>query len=207
MNTKHAAYKFFDARHPISRAVVRVIALGLAMNMVVSPAQAAFHLWSIREVYSNAGGSLQYIEFFTSDFSQQFVAGQQITSRNVGNTLQNTFTIPSNLPGDSANHAFLIATANFQSTAGFAPDYVIPANFLFTGGGTITFFGTPSSVTYSALPTDGTSARFFPSGANGVSTPQNFAGQTVSPVPEPATWTLLGIGAIGLGWLFRRRLA
>ena len=207
MNTRHSSYKFFDARRPISRAVVRAIALGVAATMVGSPAQAAFHLWSIREIYSNGGGTLQYIEFFTADFSQEFVAGQQIISRNVGNTLQNTFTIPSNLPGDSANHAFLIATASFQATAGFAPNYVMPANFLFTAGGTIDFFGTPASVTYAALPTDGTSARFFPGGNIGLSSPQNFAGQTISPVPEPATWVLLGLGAIGLGWLLRRRSA
>jgi hypothetical protein len=186
------------------RPLIGGAALAMAA-MMASPAQAAFHLWSIREIYSLNNGTLQYIEFFTSDFSQQFVGGQQIVSRNVGNTLQNTFTIPSNLPGDTANHSFLIATPGFQAVAGFTPDYVMPANFLFSSGGSLNFFGSPSQVTYAALPTDGTSARFFPGGVTGVSSPQNFAGQTISPVPEPGVLSLAALCGVSACFLLRRR--
>jgi hypothetical protein len=182
-----------------------MLVVALAAFLAVQPAQAAFHLWSIREIFSNASGTLQYIEFFTADGLQEFVGGQQVVSHNVGNTLQNTFTIGAGLPSGTANHAFLIATASFQSVAGFAPNYVMPNSFLFPAGGTINFFGTPGVVTYTALPTDGVTARFIAGGVNGISSPQNFAGQVVSPVPEPSVWGLAAVGGFAFLVLLRLR--
>ena len=189
------------------RGLLSTASFLLALLMMSTPAQAAFHLWSIREIYTDSSGTLQFIELFTSDFSQQFVGGQQIISRNVGNTMHNTFTIPSgsNLPGDSANHAFLLGTAGIDSSGGPAPDFVIPNNFLFAGGGTITFFGTPSTVTYSALPTDGLLSRSIPSGANSLNSPLNFAGAGGSVVPEPSTFALFALSGLGVFWMLRRR--
>ena len=183
----------------MTRSAVAMIAAAL----LATQTQAAFHLWNIREIYSDGSGSLQYIELFTSDFSQQFVGGQQIVSRNSGNTLQNTFTIPSNLPGDSANHAFLLGTAGLQAAGGPSPDFIIPNNFLFAAGGTITFFGANSG-SYSALPTDGVLSRTWGDG-NAVNSPQNFAGQVgFVAVPEPAVLTLFGTVGVGICLLRRR---
>ena len=53
----------------------------------------------------------------------------------------------------------------------------MPTGFLFSGGGSISFFGANSGP-YMALPTDGTMARSFTGGNNVVNNPENFAGQT-----------------------------
>ncbi len=175
----------------------------VAAMMFARPAEAAFHLWNIQELYTNSSGSLQFIEMFTNDFSQEFTAGQSITVSNVGGSQIHTFTFPSNTPAPTNNHALLLATAGIQAAGGPAPDFIIPNNFLFPGGGTISFFGANSG-SYAALPTDGTFSRNFDFGTNSVNSPRNYLGATgLVTVPEPATLTLMG--GLGLvGFLMRR---
>jgi hypothetical protein len=190
-----------SAQHSTSR-LARAAAIFMVVILLTNPASAAFHLWNIREVYTDNSGSVQFIEFFTSSSSQQFVGGQQVVVRNIGNTLTHTFTVPSNLPGDSANKAFLLGTSSLQPVGGPAPDYIIPDNFLFPAGGTITFFGANSGA-YTALPVDGLLSRTWGDG-NALNSPQNFAGQ-LGVVPEP---NVLALFAAGIGfWLVLRRRA
>src|SRR5437763_1705309 len=109
-----------------SQTVSRIVgcaALGAAM-MITTPTQAAFHLWQIREIYSNASGSLQFVELFCPFSSQTFVGGQQISVSGGG-----TFTIPSNLSGDSLNHALLFGTSGIHAAGAPTPDFIIGNNF------------------------------------------------------------------------------
>lgn len=183
---------------------IRLLILGLASALCATSAPAAFHLWNIRELYTNSSGTVQFIEFFTTFGSQQFTNGQQISVTNLAGTQTNTFTLTSDLPGDSTNHAFIIGTAGLQAAGGPVPNFIIPNNFLFAGGGTISFFGSNGG-SYGALPTNGTQSYTYPSGTLATATPQNFAGQ-VGSVPEPNTVALMALGAAGMaGLLWRRR--
>jgi hypothetical protein len=200
------------------RAFVASAAAFLAVSMMTSSTHAAFHLWQIDQVYTNSSGTLQFIEMHdpTTTGGQNFVGGQQIQVSNVGGTQTNTFTIPSGastgnttnpLPGSTANHELLFATAGVHAAGGPAPDYIIPNNFLFAAGGAISFFGSNGG-SYTALPTDGTLSRTW-NGGNAVNTPTNFAGQsgTVAAVPEPASLLLtsLTFGVFGVYLLLSRR--
>ncbi|HMN40499.1 MAG TPA: GC-type dockerin domain-anchored protein [Phycisphaerales bacterium] len=150
-----------------------VFALVLAA-FVCAPARAAFHLYSIAEFFSSADGSVQFIRLHSDFGSQNFVAGVTITCFDGSTT--HTFTFPSNLVGNTANTDVLIATANFGSLpGGVAPDFVIPAGFIFVGGGTLTFApGAVASVVYGALPTNG-QLSVNAAGQTAVNTPANFA--------------------------------
>jgi hypothetical protein len=178
----------------------------LILLTAASSARGAFHLWNITEVYSNASGTLQFIELNdTSGFDNEFVNGLQINVSNTGNTQTNTYTMPGNAPGSSNGHHLLLGTSGIHAAGAPTPDFIIPNNFLFTAGGSISYFAQGSGP-YTALPTDGTNSRTWIGGGNAVNTPQNFAGavgQIV--VPEPGAIALLSAGGMCVSAILTRR--
>jgi len=192
--------------HP--RRLLACAALALAAAMIATPAQAVFHLNGIEELYTDATGTLQFIQLHSTPSGQQNVGGRKITVFNVDGTQAHVLTLPNNLPGDTADKHWLIGTAGIDAAGAPAPDFIMPDNFLFIAGGNILYFGLNSGP-YSALPTDGTMAREFGTSNNVPNVAENFAGATGSVVvpvvvPGPATALLLAIG-IGTSLALRRR--
>jgi serralysin len=136
----------------------------------------SFHLYDITEIFSNADGSVQFIELRVgASNGESFWNGKTITVTQGSNT--HTFTFPSDLPStQTANTSVLLATQGFANLGVVTPNFIIPAGFLFSGNGTVDFAGV-DNLTYSALPTDG-STSFIRGGTTGVNSPTNFAGQT-----------------------------
>src|SRR5678815_2753957 len=67
---------------PGCRSLSRLLATGAMVGLTLCaslPARAAFHLWTIREVYTDASGTLQFIELFDPSGGQPLVNGQSIT--------------------------------------------------------------------------------------------------------------------------------
>ncbi|HEX4415693.1 MAG TPA: hypothetical protein VH107_18820 [Lacipirellulaceae bacterium] len=160
------------------------VVLGLS---VPAMARAAFHLFYIQEAYSNADGSVQFIELFTPFDSQQFLTiSGGITSN------EHSYTFATNSPAPSGGHAVLLATAGFASLPGGAtPDYVIPNNFFNPAGDTIDFAGGTDTQTFISMPTDGIhslnfAGQFQPSVVD-VNSPRNYAGQGGSLSAGPPT--------------------
>jgi hypothetical protein len=155
-----------------------------------SPANATFHLWRITQLFSNADGTVQFIEITSLAAGQQFISGHTITSSQGGTT--KTFTFASNLPDDSAvvsseqdpygggtvtvtrYKSFIVATAAFGALAGISPDYVMPNGFLFTTNGTVNFGEGSDSFSYASLPTG--SLALYRDGGPGPNSPKNFSG-------------------------------
>ena len=145
---------------------------------------AAFHLWKITEVYSNASGTVQFIELTAQAGGQQSLLSHTITSTQ-GTTI-NSFTFPANLPGDTTGKKFLIGTTGYAALSGVpAPNYIVPNGFVFTSNVTLNFAEGSSVITIPSLPTDGTNSinDTFNTATN---SPTNFAGAS---------------GAVG--WTFR----
>ena len=198
------------------------------VSLIFAPTlRASQHLWDIQEVFTNADGSIQFIEFFTASAGQQFLQNFTLTEMNGANTLS-SFIFPNNLQLDSplaghpntasttANQTFLVATANFQSLFGIVPDYIIPPGFLTAGAGNVLDFNVNplESLNLSNLPTDGIhSLNGLPGdedpshfSINSMATPKNFRGETAI-VPEPATTATLMLGLLVLAGISRRRLS
>jgi hypothetical protein len=156
-----------------------------------APALSGVHLWRVKEIFSNADGTIQFIEIATccGSTTEVFLGGQILRS----NT--SSFTFPSNVTGSTLNKHYLLATRGFTALAGApTPDQIIADRFFSTTGDTISFGVYDTMIfTVGALPTDGThSLNKDPNDATdtnvvGVNSPTNFAGQTgtVSVVTGP----------------------
>ena len=171
----------------MKRFAQRLLAwLGLALAAL--PASAAFHLWSINEIYSNADGTVQFIELTALAGGQEFTNGHPLIASSGGVT--HTYSVMSDLPGDSAGHRFLFGTVGFAALNIVQPDYVIPNNFIFPAGGSINWAGA-DVWNHGALPTDGEMS-LNRSGVTGSNSPTNFAGMqghivpATTPTPVPS---------------------
>ena len=141
-------------------------------------AEASFHTWDINEIYSNADGTIQFIEMKeTAGFnSQHLLSGHSFT------TTANTFNF-SNLPNNqTANKFFLMATSGFAVLVGApVPDYVIPDGFFSVTGDTLNFAGGFDIVTFG--PGDLPGCVKFSMNDNltvGLNSPRNFAGSSTT---------------------------
>lgn len=183
------------------------IALLLGLCAATS-AQAGHHSWDITELYSNASGSTQYVELFCPVNGEAGLGPFTLTSTT------NTLNFVTNLSTSAtANTWVLCATSNFSGLpGGIIPDYVIPANFFPTAGGTINYAGGADVWNYGAVPTNGVLA-LQRNGSQATNSPRNFAGASGSvnlgtPVPAAPSWGILALVAavllLGSGLLRRR---
>ena len=160
--------------------------VAISSFLLSSPALATFHLWNISEIYSNADGTVQYIELFTTFNSQQFTIGTRIRASQGASS--NDFVFPSNTPSPTGGHHVLLATADFASLPGaVTPDFTLPDGFLFSPDGIVNYIGA-NSLTYDCLPADGTLSLHCDANDGvsctatsvGVNSPTNYAGATGS---------------------------
>ncbi|HET8875209.1 MAG TPA: hypothetical protein VFO53_02685 [Casimicrobiaceae bacterium] len=163
--------------------------LVLVAVLCASSALAAFHLFRVDQVYSNADGSVQYVVMreVTGSDGENFWQGNSLTTTGAGGMQQ--FQFPANLPSAStASRSVLVATSGFAALGLVTPDYTIPAGFVPRAGGTLNYAGV-DQIALPALPADGVTA-VDRNGNQVAATPKNFAGATATlttPTPPAAT--------------------
>jgi hypothetical protein len=136
----------------------------------------SFHLWKINELYSNADGTIQFVEMADAFAGENFVGGQTLVATGTGSP--HTFTFPGNLSSSqTANTKLLLATTGFLQLGIVVPDFVISSGFLFTPGGTLNYGSGLDVVTYSQLPTDG-ALSINRTGTQAAASPTSFTGAT-----------------------------
>jgi hypothetical protein len=140
------------------------------LALVCSPmplASGAFHLWHVKEVFTNASGSVQFIEMFNSFDGENFVTGFTLESNSDG-VIKN-FVFPGDPDGDTGGKHLLIATPGFGALAGaVTPDFtfdesdsVPPLTLPFFNPNatniTITFLGSGDALSFTGaeFPKDG----------------------------------------------------
>jgi len=160
--------------------------LTLALVAFSSWAQAAFHLFAIEQIYTNADGTIQFVVLRETNGANNEHQWSGHTISSMGATTQ-TFTFPNNLPSNAtANKRVLVATQGFAALGVLTPDYTIPNNFIPIGGGTLNYAGV-NQVTFGPLPTDGTNAFYVATGQPAPNLATNFQGQSASVQPGAST--------------------
>ncbi|MCH8824557.1 MAG: hypothetical protein IH984_13735 [Planctomycetes bacterium] len=171
-----------------------------AIAIVASAAPIALagsHSWDIVEIFSNADGSIQFIEMMETNAMPNEInlAGKQVTSN------ANAFTFPSNLIPPTTNKHLLLATADFAALPGApTPDYIIKAGFFNPNGDTLMYHTYDIfSFGHDVLPTDCINS-LNGDGTTGVNNPENYQDVkgTVDACP-PCPWDLDGTGSVGTG--------
>ena len=172
------------------------ISLVMLLLAVSANSNAAFDQWRINEVFSNASGTVQFIELRTTVSGQQFFKGTMISSSMGSSTNSYQFEITLNGGSDySPPKTFLVGTAGFAALGIVTPDYVVPNGFLFTSNVTINFAGV-DIVTFPSIPTDG----FHSIDRNGVlanNSPTNFSGATGTIYPPLPGAPTIGAATAG----------
>ena len=156
-----------------------------------APAEAAYHLWKVQEVFTNYDGSVQFVELITNFDGQNFLAGHTLTATSDGSAV--VYTMPSNIVSNDAQDTLLLATAGFGALTGgvaVAPDYPtvpLPNKFFDPNAASITLnFSGFDSITFagSAIPKDGITSLYdinLTVGQTlilGVNSPKNSTGQS-----------------------------
>jgi hypothetical protein len=157
------------------------------------PASPASHQWRFNELYSNADGTIQFVEMheccgFTAEIG---LSSKWILVVGTGSK----YTFNRNLTGNTADRYLLLATQGFADLPGVpAPDFIIPDGFLALGGDDLEYWlYDAANLTYGALPADGVMS-FNADSGNAVNSPTNFAGETGSIDPttvQPVSWGAL----------------
>lgn len=109
----------------------RVLAVSLASFCFSIPVMAGSHSWRFSELFSNASGTVQFIEL-KCDPSGENGVGSLLITVVVGGSTVNTFTFPPGpLPGSTLNKKLLLATNGFTALPGApARDFALPNGFL-----------------------------------------------------------------------------
>ncbi|MCB9852295.1 MAG: hypothetical protein H6819_04305 [Phycisphaerales bacterium] len=162
-------------KHTIRNPIV-LLPVAIALLASATLAYAGGHTWRVSEVFSNADGTIQYVEV-TEAFggaAEAGTAGHAVTS----NT--KSFTIPSNVTPPTTFRKLLIATPAFAALPGApTPDYVLPAGSVpfFSPAGDSVRYVPLDTFTFGAgvVPTDGILS-LNRDGSVGCNTPENYAG-------------------------------
>jgi hypothetical protein len=173
-------------------ALASVLLLGAAET-----ALAGQHTWDVNEVFSNADGTIQFVELLEANGTAGEVNIHTVTL-SAAVTGESFVIGGSALTPPTSNKHFLLGTAAFAALPGApTPDRIIPAGsvpFFSTSGDTVSYYSY-DSWNFGTVPTNGVdSLNRTGSPAIRPSSPTNYAGESGG-APVPAL-DGLGIGLV-----------
>jgi hypothetical protein len=164
-----------------ARTLPAAVAFALLLGNAPS-ARCASHLWVVNEVFSNADGSVQFIEMHvpTSAADETQISNRWLRSNATGQQYDFSQNLP---PGSTAFAYMLLATQSFAGLPGApTPDHIIPANFFSTTTDSLRYWLYVTGdlgISPGEVPLDGVSS-LQRDGSTATNSPTNFNGETGS---------------------------
>jgi hypothetical protein len=178
--------------------------VALSLSLTAPAALAGAHTWDVWEVFSNADGTVQFVEIREAAGTslETGIGGHAM----IANPSGTTFIIPANVPSPTSNRSYLIATPGFAALPGApTPNAIKAAGFLFALTDTSMQYNPYDTATWAAgsLPTDGVRSLQRPGVGLamqvGLNSPTNYSGQTatVNVIPGVPVLTVGKLAADG----------
>jgi hypothetical protein len=117
----------------------------VACGFVAAPAQASFHLMSVREVFpgsSSAGANAEYVVLQMYAPGQNLVMGHEIETFLAGGGFGTGPNFVANVPNGENQRTILVATAAAQSAFGISADQTMNAGTIDPTGGAVCYDST-----------------------------------------------------------------
>jgi hypothetical protein len=183
-----------------------IAVLGTLTVFSLTPtARAGAHTWQVWEVFTNADGTIQFLELRETGGGafETGITGHIVSASPSGGN----YTIAGTIASPTGNRSYLIATAGFAALPGApTPDEIMPDRF-FDGSDTSTSYTPYNTATWAlgALPQDGIHSLTRTAAGSvlvsAVNSPTNYAGGTGTVDASP------GAGLAGVPGLQASRLA
>ena len=166
-----------------SRSVFSVGIFAFVVMTAPQQSWAGAHTWDVWEVFTNADGTIQFVELKdTSGTNETGLGGHVMQASPSGHT----YTLVGGIVGPTTGKSYLLGTTAYAALPGApAPDEILPDNFLALTDTSCSY--TPldtASWAPGALPTDGihSLSRLVTNGpmTNVTNSPKNYAGATAT---------------------------
>ena len=143
----------------------------LGLLLIPLAAFASHHSFYTHEVYSNADGTVQYVELISDADGHGIVSCCNVVAANSATGASQTYRPINNLPSNTDGKSMLLGTAAVEAVFGVQPDFIIPDGFLTSSAGSVRY---NTTLSWAALPTNGNAID--PGGTEVPATPANFNG-------------------------------
>ena len=183
--------------HKLGHGMGTFLLVGFAALGWASTASAGIHTWDVNEVFSNADGSIQFVELRENGPPPGSETG--VGNGTISSNTQTYVMSEGAVTAPTSGKHFLIATAAFAALPGApTPDAIIPpANIpFFAPASDSVAFGGFDTLVVTGAPTNGTDS-YGVGGVVAVNSPTNYAGVSGSvnaapPGPPARTLTMSG---------------
>ena len=116
---------------------IRLATLGLLLFPLA--ALASHHSFYSHDLYSNADGTVQYVELISDADGHGVVSCCNVVATNTATGVTRIYGPINNFPSNTNSRSVLMGTATVEAAFGMQPDFILPDGFITTTAGSVRY--------------------------------------------------------------------